>query len=248
MQIREESTAAPFDTRVATLVEALQQWLGDRGRPSLSMESSKKSSFESLEKFKKSGLESVQQWALQQQWLSDHQWQWSPYGHDQEGKAEASKGGKDVQSPQASGLSLSKVLEEPGAMEVLAHIVLNGDSDMTISNESQAAALEVFLRRTYGTQYTLLPSAPSKDDVFLWRRLHPDPKIMASVGLQEEEVGIGGGKGLGLGAGGEGMLTGSWAFKVCHVVPFCPLSHLLIASFTSLRSPLLHRYDYKSGS
>ena len=226
-------------------MEVLQQWLEDRGRPSLSSENSKKGGFESLEKFKKSGLDSVQQWALQQQWLSDHQWQWSPYGHDEEGKAEASKGGTDVHS---SGLSLSKVLEEPGAMEVLAHIVLNGDSDVTISNEIQAAALEVFLRRTYGTQYTLLPSAPSKDDVFLWRRLHPDPRIMASVGLQEEEVGIGGGKGLGLGAGGEGMLTGSWAFKVCHVVPSFPLSHLLIASLTSLRSPLLHRYDYKSGS
>ena len=121
LQIRDESTAAPFDARVTTLVTALQQWLGDRGRPPLSSEESKKS-----------GLESVQQWAQQQSWLNDHQWQWSPYGDDQEGKGGVSKGEKPQQT---SGMGLSRVLDEPGAMEVLAHVVLNGEADVTISPE-----------------------------------------------------------------------------------------------------------------
>ena len=74
----------------------------------------------------------------------------------------------------------------------------------------QSAALEVFLRRTYGTQYTLLPNTLGRDDVLISRRLHPDPRVMASVGLQERDKGAGRGKGLGQ----EGMLTGSWAFQV----------------------------------
>ena len=72
----------------------------------------------------------------------------------------------------------------------------------------------MFLRRTYGTQYTLLSSAAGKDDVFRWRRLHPDPRVIASVGLQEEETGYRLESGLGSGVGREGMLTGSWAFQV----------------------------------